>query len=166
MAAGEEHTTVILLDLEKAYDRVGWEFLQAALTTFSFGPRFKHLVRSLYLGATSRLAVNGRLSPRLALERSVRQRCLGAPYLYLIYVEVMHVIIRAHPGIPVFLLPSGNHLKVESFADDSVAFTPMEDHAFQSLQRAIELFCKISQAKVNWTKSSLLIPSGSNPPLH
>ncbi|GBG65216.1 hypothetical protein CBR_g50007 [Chara braunii] len=164
VSAGESSTAILLIDLEKAYDRVGWEFLQAAMTVFGFGERFRHAVCALHTGAVSRLTINGKLSPPIHLGRSVRQGCPMAPYLYLIYVAVMHAMIRANPQVPGFPLPSGDFIKTESFADDSVAFLPVQDEAFQELKNTISLFCHVSQARVNWEKSSLFIPPQAVPP--
>jgi hypothetical protein len=67
---------LLLLDFEKAFDRIEWDFLFKALDKLGFSPTYVRWVASLYREATSAIKVNGAAGPDFHLFRSVRQ----APY--------------------------------------------------------------------------------------
>ena len=54
-----EGMAVLLLDFEKAYDRVDWAFLEGTLERVGFPLRWIHGVSSLYSSAHSRVMVGG-----------------------------------------------------------------------------------------------------------
>lgn len=47
------------LDAEKAFDRVEWRFLMAALSKFGFGPGFCHWMKVLYSNPRAAVLTNG-----------------------------------------------------------------------------------------------------------
>lgn len=63
------------MDLEKAYDRVSWDFILAVLGKMGFGSMFRSMTRTLFSNAFATLLVNGYTSGKFQLRRSVRQGC-------------------------------------------------------------------------------------------
>lgn len=63
---------MLLLDFEKAYDRVSWPFLENTMRQMGFGDTWISMVMTLYKDATAMVSFNGELSPSFQLERSVR----------------------------------------------------------------------------------------------
>lgn len=66
---------ILLLDFEKAYDRVSWAFLEAAMANLRFSPQWITWVSALYKGVQSSLIVNGKKLPRFDITRFVCQGC-------------------------------------------------------------------------------------------
>ncbi len=64
---------LLLLDFEKAFDRIEWAFLFKALEVLGFDSTWVKWVGSLYKEASSAIKVNDILGPDFPLERSVRQ---------------------------------------------------------------------------------------------
>jgi hypothetical protein len=64
---------VMLLDFEKAYDRVEWGFLEGALTKLGFDETWVRWVRALYIDPWCAVGVNGQTSEFFRLNRSIRQ---------------------------------------------------------------------------------------------
>jgi mannosylglycoprotein endo-beta-mannosidase len=54
---------LLLLDFEKAFDRIEWDFLFKALDKLDFSPTWVRWVASLYREATSAIKVNGITGP-------------------------------------------------------------------------------------------------------
>ena len=81
--------SMLLLDFEKAYDRVNWTFLQQTMEAMGFHPTWVRQVMSLNLNASAAVVVNGVQSKTFRLQRSVRQGCPLAPYLFLLTVDVL-----------------------------------------------------------------------------
>lgn len=67
---------LLLLDFEKTFDRIEWDFLFKALGKLGFSPTWVHWVAFLYRDATSAIKVNGVADPDFQLARSVRQDIL------------------------------------------------------------------------------------------
>ena len=78
---------IISLDQSKAFDRVSHEYLFKVLTKFGFGPQFISLVKLLYNNISSSVLVNGFISDKFPVLRSVRQGCSLSPLLYVLCME-------------------------------------------------------------------------------
>ena len=50
----------VLLDFEKAYDRVDWDFLEGTMARLGFPQAWISGVSALYRSATSRVLIGGR----------------------------------------------------------------------------------------------------------
>ena len=90
----QQALSMILLDFEKAYDRVNWTFLQQAMERMGFDPTWIKQVMSLNLNASAAIIVNGEQSVTFKLQSSVRQGCPLAPYLFLLTVDVLGQMLQ------------------------------------------------------------------------
>ena len=63
----------LLLDQEKAFDKVSHSFLQQVLATFGFGEGFRRWIDLLYSNAHSALKINSTIGEKFRLNRGVRQ---------------------------------------------------------------------------------------------
>lgn len=115
-------TGLLLLDFEKAHDRVVWDFLEGGtLSRMGFMACWITGVSALYRHSSSAIAIGGYVGPSFMLSRSVWQGCLLAPYVFLFYAETMLVFLRASiTHIHGILLPlsSEEELLDSEFTDD------------------------------------------------
>lgn len=95
------------MDWNKAFDRVEHEFLFRVLERFGFGERLVGWVRRLYGSAKSCVKVNGVLTDRFEIGRSVRQGCPLSALLYAIAVEPLASLIKRDPRVEGITLPYG-----------------------------------------------------------
>ena len=79
----KQELTILLLDFEKAYDRVDWNFLYEVMDCLGLPSDYVKAVFALYNSAASRVLVGGALGNTFPITRSVRQGCPLAPYLFL-----------------------------------------------------------------------------------
>lgn len=87
------------LDAEKAFDRVGWIFLQQTLLTMGFGGTFVTWINSLYKEPRSKVRVNECCSDLFKIERGVRQGDSLSPILFAISIEPLAEAIRCNTQI-------------------------------------------------------------------
>ena len=88
-----QNSAMLLLDFEKAYDRVEWRFILMMLEAFGFPPSFCNTVQVLLSDASAQVEVNGVLSAPFSLGRSIRQGCPLAPSLFVIASEALFYIL-------------------------------------------------------------------------
>lgn len=62
----------IALDAEKAFDRIGWEFMFQALQWIGFPQKFIYFISLLYSGPKASIFINGKISNYFPLFRGVR----------------------------------------------------------------------------------------------
>ena len=84
----------LLIDFEKAFDSVSHEFIIEVLDLFNLDPSIQKWFKVLYGGATASVLVNGFLSESFKIERGCRQGDGLSPYLFLLYAEIMGMLVR------------------------------------------------------------------------
>jgi hypothetical protein len=88
----------VFLDLEKAFDRVSWDYMQKAIEKLGFGKDFLKWVRILYDESNSpgrRLKINGHEGERFTLKCGTAQGCPLSPLLYLCVMEAFSRAVKA-----------------------------------------------------------------------
>lgn len=116
----KQNLVILLLDMEKAYDRVNWTFLEDSMEKLGFLALFIKWTSALYRGASTAILVNGNKCQKFMLERSVRQGCPLAPYLFLFTSEVLSYMINDPKyGIKGLVLPNGEEVRDQRYADDT-----------------------------------------------
>jgi mannosylglycoprotein endo-beta-mannosidase len=115
----DQELVLLLLDFEKAFDRIEWNFLFTALSKLGFNNTWVRWVRTLYLHATFTIRINGEAGLVFQLARSVRQGCPLAPYLFILATDVLgHMLKDPRYDVEGLNLPRGGRLRDQTFADD------------------------------------------------
>ena len=109
---------LLLIDFEKAFGSVAWDFLYKVLHFFNFGDSFIQWVKLFYTNFQSCIIVNGQLSEWFYLQRGCRQRDLLSPYLFVICADMLATLVWQHDGIRDITIGNVEFL-VSQYADDT-----------------------------------------------
>ncbi len=146
----DQDLVLLLLDFEKAFDRIKWGFLFMALTKPGFNDTWVRWVKSLYQEASSAIKVNGTTGPDFQLTHSVRQGCPLAPYLFILARYVLgHMVADPRHGVEGLSLPRGGLIRDQTFADDTALYLRGSPINLDRAQRVFKTFCQASGAKIN-----------------
>jgi len=147
----------LLLDFEKTFDRIEWNFLFIALSKLSFNNIWVQWVRTLYLHATSAIMINGEAGPVFQLARFLRQGGPLTPYLFILATDVLgHMLEDPRYDVEGLNLPRRGRLRDQTFADDTTLYLKGDQANLDMAQGVLETFCIASGAKVNWNKSTAI----------
>ena len=146
----------IMVDQEKAFDRISHKFLFKTLKHYGFGNNFIKWIQIIYKDATSRVKVNGFLTDSIEIHRGVRQGCPLSALLYVLCLEVLTTNIRRNENIIGYRITQNSHENKELiYADDLGVFITTEDSIYQ----LFDLFKKYelaTNAKINQDKTEAL----------
>jgi hypothetical protein len=148
---------LLLLDFEKTFDKIEWDFLFKALDKLGFSPTWVRWVASLYQYATSAIKVNGVADPNFQLAKSVRQGCPLAPYLFILATNVLgYMLANPKHGVEGLSLPKGGLIRDQTFANDTALYLKGTPANMDRAQEVLKTFCRTFRAKVNWRKSAAI----------
>nr|XP_039270047.1 secreted RxLR effector protein 78-like [Styela clava] len=111
-------SSLLSLDLNKAFDSVDLEYLFCVLHKFGFKEKFINVLRTLYTESETRVLMNGYLSQAVTLERGVRQGDPLSLYTFIIAIEPLLIAKNAHKSINGIMIPHNQEIKHLSYADD------------------------------------------------
>ena len=110
-----------LIDFEKAFDSLEWDYLQLILTAYNFGPEFISGVSTLYANSNSSVINNGFFTNFFDISRSCRQGDPLSPYLFILAVEPLTAAIRNSDSIHGLRL-NRTEIHNSMYADDTLLF--------------------------------------------
>lgn len=163
----------LLLDQEKAYDRIHPSYLRQVLSKFGIPDDFINAVNNLFFSTRIRININGHLSPAFTQQRGLRQGDPISPILFNLAIEPLLRAIMdddSFQGVQLntapqdsMPLPSLPALKCQAYADDIMVFLS-NPQDLARLQLHLNRYQLSSNAKLNAHKSQAISLSGQPQP--
>ena len=102
-----EEGLLILVDFEKAFDCISWEYISKTLKFFNFSEKTIATIESLQQNSKSKILQNGHLSEIISLGRGCRQGDPISPYLFVLAVELLGETFRTKTDLKGITLGGG-----------------------------------------------------------
>ncbi|KAE8230346.1 hypothetical protein CF326_g4656 [Tilletia indica] len=148
---------LLMLDQQKAYDRVGHSWLWAALDAAGIPPAFSQIIKSLYHDANLQVMINGVLTDLILLRAGLLQGDPLSCVLYNIALQPLLDLLDSYSiGITV---PGLGRVSTLAFADDVVILLPGNASGlvqWHTVQTALAAYESASGARLNWNKSGFV----------
>lgn len=146
---------LLLIDFEKAFDSISWDFLLSVLQFFNFGESFIKWVKVLYTNISSAVIQGGNLSNFFKIERGCRQGDPLSPYLFILCAEILAIKIRGNKNISGISITQIEH-KLSQFADDTSLILDGSEKSLQETLLELDWYADISGLKINFSKTHVV----------
>ena len=146
---------LLLIDFEKAFDSISWNFLFSVLKFFNFGDSFINWVRVFYKNINSAVIQGGNLSEFFNIERGCRQGDPLSPYLFLLCAEILAIMIRGNKNIKGISVMQVEH-KLSQFADDTSLILDGSEDSLNEALLELDWYAKLSGLKINFSKTQVI----------
>ena len=159
-------TIALLLDQEKAYDRLHPEYLRAVMHKFNLPTNVIHSLLTLLFSTQIHININGHISHSfITQQRGIRQGDPISPLLFNIAFDPFLRSIQqndnfrgfdftteAPPSSAATAPTPSLSVKILAYADDTLVYL-QNFHDFTLLQQAIDLYMQASNALLNYHKT-------------
>ena len=143
---------LILLDFEKAFDSLEWNFIEKTLSFFGFGNSIQIWFKTFYKNISSCILNNGHISDPFYIRRGVRQGDPLSPYLFILSLELLSAAVKYDPNISGIQIGGSEYL-ISQYADDSSLLLGDDVHSLNAALTLINNYSKCSGLKVNFEKT-------------
>ena len=150
----DEEGVLMLLDIEKAFDSISWEFLIEIMECFAFPASFVRWIKVMYNRKDVRVLNNGHSSDPIFPTRGVAQGCGLSPLLFILTIETLALSIRNNERIEGYRLDN-IHKKLTMLADDMILCLKARQVGFQEVLQTLADFAILSNLSINHSKSSV-----------
>ena len=143
----------LFLDMEKAFDRVSYSYLNEALDALGFGPRFARAVGLMYdvkQPPRRRIYANGYYSDWFDIKSGVAQGCPLSPLLFLVVAEGLRISLNMQTGFKGIQI-SGKFYKLSQFADDTTLIMRSVKE-IKAVEAGLKRWCRATGMKENVSK--------------
>ena len=146
---------LLLIDFQKAFDSISWNFLYNTLEFFGFSEKFINWIKLLNNDIKMYVLQSGYLSEEICVGRGCRQGDLLSPYLFLFGAEIMALLFLMNPEIIGFKINS-KEFKLTQFADDTTLILDGSQHSLQAALNTLEIYGNFSGLKMNKEKTKVI----------
>ena len=143
---------LLLIDFEKAFDSLSWNFLHKALEHLTFGDSIRKWVKVCYKNISSAVFVSGHLSSYFNIERGCRQGDPLSQYLFVICAELLATKIRKNKTIKGINI-NNIEFKISQYADDNSAMLDGTERSLNQTLEELSRFLKILGLNINFDKT-------------
>ena len=151
----DDDMVLLLLDIEKAFDSVFWDFLSMVLWGFGFPQDFVDWIHLTHQNVSIKVLNNGYLSESIEPTRGLAQGCGLSPFLFILTVEGLATLVRRDSRIPSITV-DGACKKIAQVADDTLLSFRGSAQVINRVKSVLVHFSDISGLKLNYDKSSLI----------
>ena len=143
-----------MIDFEKAFDSVSWNFIQKSLQFYNFGPSFQTWILVTQSNSISAVTQAGFLSSFFNLERGCRQGDPISSYIFLLCADILATKIRHKDNIKCITINETEH-KLTLYADDTTAILDGSEKSLREAVKEINDFYLYSGLKINISKTQI-----------
>jgi len=144
---------MLFLDMEKAFDRVSYDFTLRGLKAIGFGKNFRKWVGMMYnvkRPPRRRMYVNGYYSEWFDIKSGVAQGCPLSPLLFLVVAQALKIALFSEKKLKGITI-NDEIYKVIQFADDTTIFmTDIKE--MRAATTAINKWCAATGMRENVKK--------------
>ncbi|OMO56897.1 reverse transcriptase [Corchorus capsularis] len=145
---GKNGLMAIKIDLEKAYDRISWDFLKETLMMFGFPQPWINLIMFCVESTSMSVLWNGEKTTDFKPGRGLRQGDPISPYLFVLCMERLgHLILKEiQQGTwkPIVMGRGGPQISHLFFANDLFLFGRATEAQAHVMRRVLDSFCSAS----------------------
>ncbi|XP_025665275.1 uncharacterized protein [Arachis hypogaea] len=149
----------VKIDMNKAYDRVEWSFLEATLKAFGFNLHWVKLIMMCVSQVSYKIKINGVLSRSFVPQRGLRQGDPILPYLFIIAAEVFTILVDKAKDegriSGVRIAPTALAISHILFADDCIIFSKDSEEEVYQLITILNMYTEASGQQINVDKSGI-----------
>ena len=146
---------LLLIDFEKAFDTVSWDFIQKTLTFFNFGNSIIHWIKTFYNKITSCVTQNCFLSERFHIQRGCRQGDPLSPYIFILCAEILGLLIRKNKDIKGISIDDTEYT-ISQYADDTSLILDGTPLSLDASLRTLQYYAEISGLRMNMDKTNVI----------
>ena len=150
-----EGAIIVTLDQEKAFDRVNHEYMIQTLEHIGFHGNIITWIKAMYTNITSQINVNGKLTTKIPIQRSVRQGCPLSMILFTITTIPLIHMIENNNKIRGIKTKFNNEIKVLAYADDMTIFIT-NNSGIEETYKIYKKYALASECKLNEDKTEIL----------
>jgi len=155
-----ENGSIILLDQEKAYDKIRHDYLWRILEAFHLPPPFIKTLKALYEHAYTRVAINGVLSSPFRIHRGVQQGDPLSCPVFNLAIEPLACLFHNDPNLRGLQAPGLTEKLIAKLLADDIALYLSHHDRFDHVLQILHAWCEVLGAKLNIEKTEI-IPIGS-----
>lgn len=145
------------IDLEKAYDKIEWNFIENALNICNFPPKLVEWIMTCIRSVSFEINVNGKLSQKWIPQRGIRQGDPLSPYLFIICMNFLILkFVKGHEEKQFDGMQINKHtppIPILCFADDCIIFCKNNNKSIDFIQNTLNVFAEEAGLHINWSKT-------------
>ncbi|QHO04624.1 LINE-1 retrotransposable element ORF2 protein [Arachis hypogaea] len=166
---GRQGWMAIKIDLEKAYDKLKWSFVEDTLKDIGLPSNTIELILSCISSARMRVLWNGEELEEFKPTRGIRQGDPISPYIFVLCIERLSQLINCavNHGFwkPIRIKRRGPALSHLCFADDLILFAEANMNQASVIKRCLNTFCESSGQTVSQEKTRIFFSSNVGGPI-
>jgi hypothetical protein len=151
---------MLKIDLAKAFDRLEWNFITAALARKGLHGHFINLIHTCISSPRFSVIINGQPYANFVSTRGIRQGCPLSPYLFVLAINELSLALQdalSRSDLSGIVLgPNCPPIHSLLFADDLLICGTATIQEAQQMKNIIQTFCSSSGQLPNWTKSGVV----------
>jgi hypothetical protein len=155
------------MDMEKAFDRMGWSFLIPILEKLGFSPIWLSWIRICISSTSFSILLNGSPFGFFSLGRRLRQGDPLSPLLFILGSKVFSRLMfkDKRNGCLKGLRIAKNYPPIHHllFADDLLIFGEASVSVATSIKSCLDKYCRLLGQSINASKSSIRFSKNTNP---
>ena len=146
---------LMLIDFEKAFDSVSWNFMYKVLNYLGFNDKFIKWIKLINTHICATVLQSGFTSTFLQIGKGCKQGDPIAPYLFITCAFVLYILIMMDKNVKGITI-EGNEYKITQYADDTTLILDGSENSLQTSLNILEIFGNMSGLKMNTSKTKVV----------